>query len=473
MTSRGFLADDYILGNEWARKLYFEYAEKQPIFDYHCHLPPDEIARNRRFENLTRIWLVGDHYKWRAMRAWGIPEKDITGDTDDFGKFLAFSRVAPDLVRNPLHHWSHLELRRYFGIDLLINESNAPEIWKRANERLSDPDLSVRGILRKFKVSVVCTSDDPVDDLASHAEIAAGDLPTRVYPTFRPDNALRVDLPAQFIAWCDQLGNASSIEIKDFATFLAALKQRHDYFHSLGCRLSDHGMECIPFVRCSEKQAAEVFSKACAGKQVSKKESESYATFVLLYLGRLDAAAGWTKQLHLGAIRDNNNRLQKLIGEDAGFDSVGDFAQARNLSHYLNELDSSDELPRIVLYNVNPADNYVLATMCGNFASDGIAGKMQFGSAWWFLDQKDGMEMQINTLSQVGLLSQFVGMLTDSRSFMSYVRHEYFRRILCNLIGRDVEQGLIPADEGALGKLVRDICFDNAAGFLGLEHGET
>ncbi|MGH8017646.1 MAG: glucuronate isomerase [Opitutaceae bacterium] len=469
MSSPAFLPEDYLLDNDWARRLYFDHAAPQGIVDYHCHLPPAEIASNRSFENLSKIWLAGDHYKWRALRANGVSEDLITGAADDYEKFLVFARTVPQLVRNPLHHWSHLELRRYFDIDLLINEANAPAIWEQANAKLATPELSVRGILKKFKVAVVCTTDDPVDDLAHHLAIAKSDLPTRVYPAFRPDKALGVRQPEAFKSWCKQLSARANIEVTDLASFLDALKQRHDFFHSIGGRISDHGMDYVPFEECSGSEAAAIFAQALAGAAATPREWAKFATHMMLFFGRLDAARGWTKQLHLGALRNNNTRLLKKLGADAGVDSIGDFPQAATLSRYLDTLDAEGSLPRIVLYNLNPADNYVFATMCGNFQDGTIAGKLQFGSGWWFLDQKEAMEWQINALSQLGLLSRFVGMLTDSRSFLSYVRHEYFRRILCNLIGSDVEAGLIPADEKALGDLVENICFNNAAGFFGLE----
>ncbi len=473
MSEQTFLPENYLLTNAWARRLYFDHAAPQPIFDYHCHLPPNEIAANRQFENLAKIWLGGDHYKWRALRAAGVPERLITGDATDYEKFLVYARTVPQLVRNPLHHWSHLELRRYFGIDLLINEANAPKIWEQANAALAKPELSVHGILKKFKVRVVCTTDDPADDLAHHVAIAKSGLGTRVYPTFRPDKALLVNDPATFNAWCSQLGARSGIEVKNFTTFLEALKQRHDFFHSLGGRVSDHGMEYVLAEDCTETEAAAIFTQARGGRAATPEQWAKFASFMMLAFGRLDAARGWTKQLHLGAIRNNNSRLLKLLGADAGVDSIGDFPQARSLSRYLGTLDAENQLPRIVIYNVNPADNYVFATMCGNFGDGSIAGKLQFGSGWWFLDQKEAMEWQMNALSQLGLLSRFVGMLTDSRSFLSYVRHEYFRRILCNLIGHDVEAGLIPADAAAVGELIENICYKNAAGFFGLEPGKA
>jgi glucuronate isomerase len=467
-----FLPGDFLLTTKWARTLYFEHAAGQPIFDYHCHLPPAEIAANRRFENLTQIWLAGDHYKWRAMRTNGVPEDLITGAaSSDYEKFLAYAKTVPHTVRNPLHHWSHLELRRYFGIDLLINEQNAPEIWEQANARLREPALSVHGILTKFKVAVVCTTDDPGDDLAPHQALRKSSLTTRVYPAFRPDKALLVNQPAAFNPWCDRVGASANLAVKDLASFLAALKQRHDFFHALGGRLSDHGMEYVPAEECTEREAAAIFARARAGTAATPAEWDKFASFLMLFFGRLDAERGWTKQLHLGALRNNNSRLMKRLGADSGVDSIGDFPQARSLSRYLDRLDAENKLPKIVLYNVNPADNYLFGTMIGNFQDGTIPGKVQFGSGWWFLDQREGMEWQLNTLSNLGLLSRFVGMLTDSRSFLSYVRHEYFRRVLCALLGADVEAGLIPADGPALGELVENICYRNAAGYFGLEPG--
>ncbi len=471
-TDRPFLPDDFLLTTDWARTLYFEHAAGQPIFDYHCHLPPGEIAANRRFENLTRVWLAGDHYKWRAMRADGVPEALITGrDTSDYDKFLAFARTVPHLLRNPLHHWSHLELRRYFGIDLMINEANAPKIWELANAQLQEPALSVHGILTRFKVAVVCTTDDPADDLAAHQAIRQSPLTTRVHPAFRPDKALLVSQPGAFNAWCDQLAARAGVEIKDLASLLAALKQRHDFFHEQGCRLSDHGLEYVPAESCTEREAAAIFAKARAGTAATPAQWAKYASFLMLFFGRLDAARGWTKQLHLGALRNNNSRLLRTIGADVGVDSVGDFPQAASLSRYLDRLDADNALPKTILYNLNPGDNYLLATMAGNFQDGSVAGKIQFGSGWWFLDQREGMEWQLNALSQLGLLSRFVGMLTDSRSFLSYVRHEYFRRVLCSLLGADIAAGLIPADRAAVGELVENVCYRNAERYFGLEVG--
>jgi glucuronate isomerase len=464
-----FLPENYLLQNEKAGRLYHGCAVRQPIFDYHCHLPPAEIAANRRFENLTRVWLAGDHYKWRALRALGVPEELITGDhTSDYDKFLAYAAAVPALVRNPLHHWSHLELRRYFGINRPINAANAPGIWEEANARLAEPALVVHGILKKFDVRVICTTDDPTDDLAAHAAIAGSDLATRVYPTFRPDKAHGLADPIAFNAWVDRLAARADLEITSLTDFLTALDRRHAAFHALGGRLSDHGLECVPDVECTEGEARAIFAAARAGRSVTPRQEDKFTWFMLLHFGRLDAQRGWTKQLHLGALRNNNSRLRRRLGADAGVDSIGDFPQARALSRYLDHLDREEALPQVVLYNLNPADNYLLAAMTGNFQDGRAAGKLQFGSGWWFLDQKEGMEWQLNALSQLGVLSRFVGMLTDSRSFLSYVRHEYFRRILCNLIGGDVEAGLIPDDTPELEKLIQGICYDNAAAYFGL-----
>jgi glucuronate isomerase len=472
MKDHPFLPENFLLNTDWARTLYFEHAASQPIFDYHCHLPPDQIASNRQFENLFQIWLAGDHYKWRAMRSNGINEDLITGNkTSDYDKFLAYARTVPQTLRNPLYHWSHLELRRYFGIDLVINEANAPKIWELANEKLATPEFTTQGILRKNRVNVVCTTDDPVDSLEHHLAIKKSGLPTRVHPTFRPDKAMVVHAPAVFNAWCDQLAAASGVEVRDLASFLEAIDKRHAFFHSIGGRLSDHGLEFIPDTDCTETEASAIFAAARAGKAASPEQAARFTWFMMLFFGRLDAKRGWTKQLHLGALRNNNSRLLKRLGADAGVDSIGDFPQARGLARYLDRLDSAGELPKTVLYNLNPSDNYVFATMIGNVQDDLAPGKIQFGSGWWFLDQKEGMEWQLNALSQLGLLSRFVGMLTDSRSFMSYVRHEYFRRLLCSMIGADVEAGLIPADRALVGGMVEDICYKNALRYFGLEAG--
>ncbi len=464
-----FLHDDFLLTTETARRLYHDVAKAQPIYDYHCHLPPDQIAANKQFRNLAEIWLGGDHYKWRAMRAAGVNEDLITGSASDYDKFLAFCRIVPQLVRNPLHHWSHLEIRRYFGIDLLINEANAPKIWELANAKLATSAFTTQGILTACKVAVVCTTDDPADSLEHHVAIAKSGLKTRIYPTYRADKLMAVAAPAVFNAWADLLAARAELQIGSLPALLEALDRRHAFFHSIGGRLSDHGLENLPDADCTEAEAAAIFAQTRSGRAATPEQSAKWMWFIMLFLGRLDAKRGWTKQLHLGALRNNNTRLLKRCGADAGVDSIGDFPQARALSRYLDTLDRENALPRVVLYNLNPADNYVFAAMIGNFQDGSVAGKIQFGSGWWFLDQKEGMELQLNALSALGLLSKFVGMLTDSRSFLSYPRHEYFRRLLCKLIGEDVEAGLIPADDAALTKLISDISYTNAAGYFGLE----
>lgn len=464
-----FIDEDFLLQTKTARGLFHEFAVDQPILDYHNHLPPRDIAENRRFENLFEIWLEGDHYKWRAMRANGIAEEFCTGDADPYDKFLAFAKTAPQTLRNPLYHWTHLELKRYFGIEDLLDEASAPSIWERANEQLQQPEFSTREILRRFKVTALCTTDDPADDLAHHRALKGSAFLTKVYPAFRPDNALNVHQPEGFNAWTDRLAAAAETDISTFADFLDALKARHDFFHALGGRLSDHGLSRCFANFCGDTEAAGIFDRARAGRAAAPDEHEKFASNLMLFFGRLDAEKGWTKQLHLGALRNNNRRLFEQIGGDIGCDSIGDFPQAEALSAYLGRLDSENALPKMVLYNNNPVDNFVLATMAGNFQDGKIAGKVQFGSGWWFLDQKEGMEWQMNALSNCGLLSRFIGMLTDSRSFMSFPRHEYFRRTLCNLIGRDIEDGLIPGDDSLVGPMIENICYGNARDFLGLD----
>ncbi len=464
-----FIHEDFLLTTEHAKRLYHTYAEGRPIIDYHCHLPPADVASNRRFRNLFEIWLEGDHYKWRAMRANGVGEAFCTGDADPYEKFLAWARTVPETLRNPLYHWTHLELKRYFGFDELLDGSNAKRVWDLANEGLATSDFRVFGILRRFDVRAVCTTDDPTDDLVHHRQLAESGLATKVYPAFRPDKALAVDRPEQFNAWIAALAAAADREVRSLRDFLDALTQRHDFFHSMGCRLSDHGLDHAYGDFPAESSAAAVFDAARAGKAVSGTERTQFAAFMMLHFGRLDAARGWTKQLHLGARRNNRTRGFRAAGPDTGFDSIGDWPQVDSLGRYLDRLDRENALPRMILYNNNPNDNYTFASMLGNFQDGVIAGKMQFGSGWWYLDQKEAMEWQLNCLSNVGLLSKFVGMLTDSRSFMSYPRHEYFRRVLCNLLGRDMANGEIPDDEGLVGGLVERLCFGNAREFLRLE----
>ncbi len=463
-----FIGEDFLLTTKAGRRLYHQFAETEPIFDYHCHLSPRDIAENRQFKNLFEIWLEGDHYKWRAMRSNGVDERFCTGEADPFEKFKAWSATVPHTLRNPLYHWTHLELQRYFGIDELLDGTSATRIWKQASEKLATPDLTTHGILKKFRVTTLCTTDDPTDDLKYHERIAASGIATRVLPAFRPDKALAIADTNRFNEWVDRLTQASNVDVRNFSTFLDALRQRHDAFHEHGCRLSDHGLNQCPANFCSDETAASIFSKTRGGKSTSPEEQSQFATFMMLFFGRLDAEKSWTKQLHLGALRNNNTRLLRKLGPDTGFDSIGDLPQAAGLAAYLDRLDQENALPRTILYNLNPADNYAFATMIGNFQDGTIPGKLQLGSGWWFLDQKEAIEWQINALSNLGLLSRFVGMVTDSRSFMSYPRHEYFRRVLCNLIGRDVENGEVPDDDALLGSMIRNICYANAENYLNL-----
>jgi len=461
-----FLAEDFLLSNKTAIHLYEEYAKDMPIIDYHCHLPPEAIASNKQFKNLTDIWLAGDHYKWRAMRALGINEKYITGDASDKEKFEKWAYAVPYTMRNPLYHWTHLELKRYFGIDMVLNENSAEEIYNRCNELIATPEFTTRAIQKKMKVETVCTTDDVIDSLEHHQKLAKEGNETGVFPTFRPDKILKIEDADFFRGYCKKLSAVTNIEVKDLNTLLEALKNRIDFFHDNGCRLSDHGLEMIYATDFDEKEVNQAISNVLSGSQAYGKSPLAYKSCILFHLGKLYHAKGWTQQFHLGALRDTNTRLLKNLGADCGVDSIGDFSQAESMKRYFDRLDQDDTLAKTILYNLNPADNEVFATMAGNYNDGSLAGKMQFGSGWWFLDQKDGMEKQMNALSNLGLLSQFVGMLTDSRSFLSYPRHEYFRRILCNLIGTDVENGELPNDIPWLGKMVSNICYYNAKNFF-------
>jgi glucuronate isomerase len=464
-----FIDDDFLLHSRTACRLYENCAASQPILDYHSHLPAGDVAADRRFRNLFEIALEGDHYKWRAMRANGVSERYCTGEASPKEKFLAWARTVPYTIRNPLYHWTHLELKRYFEMEELLDEQTAETIWDRANSMLSDGDLTARGIVRKFKVRILCTSDDPCDGLEEHRTVNTGDCGFRMYPTFRPDRSLQVATPDAFNSWVKRLEAASDTDISDLAAFLQALEARHRFFHDAGCRLSDHGLPYCYANPCTEARAATIFQRARSGAAASPEQQEQFASFMMLWFGHLDASKNWTKQLHLGALRNVNARRQHELGSDTGFDSCGDWSQAAALNAYLNLLESENALPRIVIYNNNPADNYTFATAVGNFQDSSIAGKIQYGSAWWFLDQKDGIEWQLNALSATGLLSRFIGMVTDSRSFMSFPRHEYFRRVLCNLLGGEMERGDLPSDEKLIGSVVENICFNNARDYLGLE----
>jgi len=466
---RSFIHDDFLLTTKPARELYHTYAKAEPIFDYHCHLSPQLIAANHQFADLAELWLGGDHYKWRAMRSNGVNERFCTGDATPREKFQAWAETVPHTLRNPLFHWTHLELKRYFGIDELLDGKSAERIWKQCNARL--PKLRVHDLLNRSKVAVVCTTDDPADSLALHAQMRAnpGQLKTRIYPAFRPDKAIAVGNPVAYNAWVEKLGATANVTIRKFDDLVSALKKRHDEFHAAGCRLSDHGMETALAEPCTEAQAKAVFDTVRAGRTPSAEDALRFGSYLMLEFGRWDAARGWTKQLHLGAIRNNSSRLLAQLGPDTGLDSIGDFPQARALSRYLDTLDATNQLPRTIIYNVNPVDNYVFGTMIGNYQDGSVPGKLQFGSGWWFLDQKEGMEWQMNALSNLGLLSRFVGMLTDSRSFVSYPRHEYFRRVLCNLLGADMARGEIPNNYKLVGPMVRNICFGNARDYFRLE----
>ena len=462
-----FIHEDFLLQTDAARELYHRHAKAEPIYDYHCHVSPQQIAENHQFADLSEIWIGGDHYKWRAMRANGVDERFCTGDATPHEKFMAWSATLPHLLGNPLYHWSHLELKRYFGIGELLTTESAPGIWERANARL--PGLRVRDILEANRVAVICTTDDPADSLETHERIRASGLRTRVYPTFRPDKALGVSNPAAFNPWVERLAGAAGSKVRSMGDLLEALKSRHDAFHRFGGRLSDHGLETALAEPCTEAQAASIFKAARGGKAAAPEDAARVGSFLMLEFGRWDAHRGWTKQLHLGALRSTNTRLLGKLGPDTGFDSIGDFPQARALARYMDSLDQTGQLPRMVLYNLNPADNYVFATMAGNFQDGSVAGKIQFGSGWWFLDQKEAMEWQLRALANLGLLSRFVGMLSDSRNFLCYTRHEYFRRVLCNVLGTQMEQGELPGDAALVGSMVGRIAFENARGFFGLE----
>jgi glucuronate isomerase len=469
MNSRPFIHEDFLLDTPAACELYHRHAADLPIIDYHCHLPPKEIADNIRWDNIATLWLGGDHYKWRAMRTAGVNERFCTGDAPHWEKFEQYAATMPKLLRNPLYHWSHIELVRFFGIgDRLLNPETARGIYDHCNTLLAQPDFSCRGLMKKSKVEVVCTTDDPVDSLEHHAAIAAdASFDIQVRPTWRPDKALIIDQPAAFAAWLEALENASGISISTLSDLMQALQNRHDFFALRGCRLSDRGVDTIWAEDCTESEAASIFAKARAGGAVTPDEALRYKSYLLHELAVMDEAKGWTMQIHYGAIRNNNTRMKKLLGADCGFDSIGDLPVAAALAKHLDRLDLTGNLPKTIIYNLNPRDNELVATMLGNFQDGITAGKIQFGSGWWFLDQLDGMTRQIESLSQLGLLSQFVGMLTDSRSFLSYTRHEYFRRLLCNILGNDIERGLLPSDFALVGKMVEDISYHNARRYFG------
>ena len=462
-----FMDDEFLLQTEAARSLYHEFAEPMPIFDYHCHISPQEIAEDRRFNNLAEVWLHGDHYKWRAMRANGVEEKFCTGNASDWEKFQKWAETAPYTMRNPLYHWTHLELRHPFGIKTLLNPQTARQIWDNCNEQLNSADFSCRGIIRKANVKVICTTDDPIDTLEYHRSIRESGFEVKVIPAWRPDKAMAIEDPAVFNAYANQLEKASNTSIMTFDHFMEALDKRHLFFHENGCRLSDHGLETIYAATYTLDEIRIIFSLLRSGKTPGTEEILKFKSAMLYEFAVMDHSRNWTQQYHLGAMRSNNVRMVELVGADKGYDSIGDYPVATALSKFLNRLEYDRKLTRTILYNLNPADNDVMASMIGNYQDGSIPGKIQWGSGWWFLDQKDGIINQLNTLSNMGLLSRFVGMLTDSRSFLSYSRHEYFRRILCNLLGNDVENGEIPADLQFLGNMVKDISYHNAFNYFG------
>ena len=462
-----FIDDNFLLKNKISEQLYHDFAKKMPIIDYHNHLLPDQIAGDINFENLTQVWLYGDHYKWRAMRTNGVNEKYCTGNAGDFEKFEQWAKTVPYTLRNPLYHWTHLELRRYFSVNEILNGDSASNIYNTCNELLRTPEYSVKGLLNKMNVKVLCTTDDPIDNLSNHKTISAdGGSQLKVFPAFRPDKAMNVDDAVGFNNYLKNLEAASDISINTFDDYLLALKSRHDYFAENNCTVSDHGLEEIYAEDYTLNEVTNIFSKIRSGANLTYEENRKFKSAMLIILAEWDWEKSWVQQYHLGAIRNNNSRMMKSLGPDTGWDSIGDFSQARMLAKFLNKLDTDNKLTKTIIYNLNPADNELMATMIGNFNDGSIAGKVQWGSGWWFLDQKDGMTKQINALSNMGLLSRFVGMLTDSRSFLSYPRHEYFRRLLCNLFGEEIENGELPNDIAWTGKIIQDICFNNASEYF-------
>jgi len=462
-----FLDENFLLRSNTAEILFHEYAAHLPIIDYHSHLPPDQIALNTQFQNLSQIWLQGDHYKWRAMRANGISEEFITGSGSDEEKFMKWAETVPFTLRNPLYHWTHLELNRYFGVDEILSPKSAAHIYQFCNEKLLSPELRVQSILLNQKVEVVCTTDDPLDSLDFHQSLKSQNYSVNVLPTFRPDKSMKAESVFELNQYIDLLESKVGFSIHRFEHYLEALKTRHDFFAEQGCKLSDHGLEQMYSEDFTPKSLENIFSKIRLKQGLGPVEILEFKSALLYHFSIWDDEKGWTQQFHLGALRNNSTRAFNTLGADTGFDSIGDFNQAISLSRFLNRLDSSNQLAKTILYNLNPRDNALFASMCGNFNDGTVPGKMQFGSAWWFLDQKDGIEDQINTLSQLGLLSKMVGMLTDSRSFLSYPRHEYFRRILCNIFAEDIENGDLPRDMDWVGKIVQDICYYNAKNYFG------
>lgn len=458
---KAFLDEDFLLKTKTAQRLYHEFAKDMPIIDYHCHLPPQQIAEDTRFENITQAWLYGDHYKWRAMRTNGVDESYCTGNQPDFEKFKQWAATVPYTLRNPLYHWTHLELQRYFNIHDTLSLDTAKSIYEESTAKLQTPAFSVKNLLRRMNVKAVCTTDDPVDSLEHHIRLREDGFEIPILPAFRPDNAMNVSDPQKFNAYLKKLEAVTNITVSSFDDFLYALQNRHDFFASLGCGVSDHGLEEIYAEDFTGSEIDAIFNKVHGGKNLNDTEQRKFRSAMLIHFAEWDWEKGWVQQFHLGALRNNNTRMMQTLGADTGWDSIGDFSQGRALAKFLDKLDSNNKLSKTILYNLNPADNELMATMLGNFNDGSVAGKIQWGSGWWFLDQKDGMVKQLNTLSNMGLLSRFVGMLTDSRSFLSFPRHEYFRRILCDLFGTEIENGELPHDLEWIGKVIQDICFNN------------
>ncbi len=466
--TKPFIHPDFLLDTRTAKKLYHDFAEGLPIIDYHCHLSPRDIAVNRSFDNLSQIWLAGDHYKWRAMRACGVDERFITGNASDWEKFEQWARTVPKTIRNPLYHWTHFELKSPFGVSTLLDERSAKHIWETCNAKLATPAFTTQGILKRMNVEVVCTTDDPVDTLEQHtAYRAKGNGKTRMLPAFRPDKAMAVEDVNAYQSYLLALEHASGVGIRDYDSFIEAIRIRHRYFHEHGCRLSDHGLETAYAEPYTEPEIRVIFRQLRKGKSISRADAMKFKSALMIEFGIMNHEKGWVQQLHLGAMRNNNTRMMRTLGPDTGYDSIGDFEIGRPLARYLDRLDAQDKLPKTILYNLNPRDNELMATMIGNFQDGRTPGKLQYGSAWWFLDQADGMRKQMDALSNMGILSRFVGMLTDSRSFLSYPRHEYFRRLLCNILGTEMEKGLIPSDLKLVGAMVQDISYRNARAYFG------
>ncbi len=464
-----FIHKNFLLSNDISRTLFHEYAKPMPIYDYHCHLSPAEIAENKQYENLTQVWLYGDHYKWRAMRTHGVPERLCTGDTSDWERFEAWAETVPYTLRNPLYHWTHLELKRYFGIDDLLSPKTAKKIYAKTSEMLQTDEFRARSLMQKMNVKIVCTTDDPIDTLEYHQKIKEDGFSVKVLPAWRPDKAMAVENIEILNQYIDALAQAADVEINNYGAFLDAIRKRHDFFHERGCRLSDHGLETMYAEDYNDDEIHAIFDKIRSRQELDPAEQLKFKSAMLIECAIMDHETGWTQQFHYGALRNNNTRMLEKIGPDSGFDSIGDWPVAQALSKFFNRLAQQEKLTKTILYNLNPRDNALLASMIGNFQDGSVPGKMQLGSGWWFLDQKDGMTRQIEDLSNIGLLSHFVGMLTDSRSFLSYPRHEYFRRILCDILGRDVESGEIPHDIDLLGEMVQNISYNNAKNYFAID----